>query len=148
MKKEKQSHSSVTTFIGPDARIEGTVEFDGAIRLDGKVEGKIESKRGTVVIGEQAMVNADIHVGTAIIMGHVKGTVEADTRIEISPPGRVEGDIHAPVISIDAGVIFNGNCETGRKPVADKSASSTIRPMTEGVIESNDTKIKNFPKNL
>ena len=44
MKKEKQSHSSVTTFIGSDARIEGTVEFDGAIRLDGKVEGKIESK--------------------------------------------------------------------------------------------------------
>jgi len=143
-KKEKQPDSSVTTFIGPDARIEGTIEFDGAIRLDGKVEGKIKSRGGTVIVGEKAVVKADINVGVAIIMGHVKGVVDAESRIEISPPGCVEGDIHAPVISIDAGVIFNGNCAMTTKTVFSETSSSNIKPVTE----SDDTKIKNFPKNL
>lgn len=147
-KREKQSDSSVTTFIGSDARIEGTIEFDGAIRLDGKVEGKIKSSGGTVIVGEKAVINADINVGVAIIMGHVKGVVEADSRIEISPPGCVEGDIHAPVISIDAGVIFNGNCAMTTKTVFSETSSGNFKPVFDKVSESDDTKIKNFPKNL
>ena len=34
----------------------------------------------------------------------------AKEKIEVYPPGRVVGDIHAPVILIESGVIFNGNC--------------------------------------
>jgi len=147
-KKEKQSDSSVTTFLGSDARVEGTIEFDGAIRLDGKVDGKIKSRGGTVIVGEKAVINADINVGVAIIMGRVNGVVEADNRIEISPPGCVEGDIQAPVISIDAGVKFNGNCAMATKTMSSKTPSKNIKPMSEPVSDNGEAKIKNFPKNL
>jgi cytoskeletal protein CcmA (bactofilin family) len=108
--KKKKGKRGVSTFQGSDASIEGNVEFEGTIRLDGGVRGKISSANGTVVIGEKAVINADVSVDVAIIMGDVNGVVDAKKRIELYPPGRIVGDIRAPVICIQAGAVFQGNC--------------------------------------
>lgn len=110
MRKKGKKPDSISTFLGPEASVEGTLEFQGTIRLDGQVKGKIRSNGGTVIVGEKAIVNAEIDVGNAIIMGEVIGTIDASDRIEVYPPGRVIGDIQAPVISIEEGGMFNGNC--------------------------------------
>jgi cytoskeletal protein CcmA (bactofilin family) len=115
MKREKGS-DRISTFIGADASIDGNIEFKGTIRVDGTVKGKISSNSGTVVVGEKAVVNAEVNVNVAVIMGELNGTVNARERIEVYPPGRVGGDIHAPVISIEPGAIFNGNCEMKKQP--------------------------------
>lgn len=109
MKKEKRT-DQISTFIGADAGIDGTIEFKGTIRVDGRVKGKICSNGGTVVVGEKAVVNAEMFVNVAVIMGEVNGTIDAKERIEVYPPGRLGGDIQAPVISIEPGGIFNGTC--------------------------------------
>jgi cytoskeletal protein CcmA (bactofilin family) len=109
-KKRGKKADSISTFLGPDASVDGTIEFQGTIRLDGNVKGKIKSNGGTVIVGEKAVVNAEVNVGTAIILGEVMGKVDAEDRIEVYPPGRVVGDIQAPLISIEEGGLFNGNC--------------------------------------
>jgi len=109
MKKEKGS-DRISTFIGADASIDGNMEFKGTLRVDGTVKGKISSNSGTVVIGEKAAVDAEVFVNVAVVMGQFSGTINATERIEVYPPGRVGGDIHAPVISIEPGGVFNGNC--------------------------------------
>jgi len=109
MGKEKKQ-SSVSTLLGSDANIEGTIEFQDTIRLDGNVKGKIYGNDGTVVIGEKAVVEAEIVVDIAIIMGEVNGTIDAKKRIEVYPPARVVGDIQAPTVLIESGVMFDGNC--------------------------------------
>ncbi len=123
MRKTKQA-DTITTFLGFDASIEGAVEFKGTIRLDGRVKGKIFSNGGTLIIGEKAVVDADIDVDIAIIMGQVNGIINAKKRIEVYPPGNIVGDIHAPVVSIDAGVKFNGNCTMNNQPAAAKTVSA------------------------
>ena len=110
MKRKAKKPDSISTFLGPDASVDGTLTFQGTIRLDGRVKGNINSNGGTVIVGEKAFVEAKIKVGIAIIMGQVNGTIDAGDRIEIYPPGRVVGDIQAPVIAIEEGGIFNGNC--------------------------------------
>ena len=105
MKKEKGS-DRISTFIGADASIDGSIEFKGTIRVDGTVKGKISSNSGTVVVGEKAVVNAEVFVNVAVIMGELNGTIHAKERIEVYPPGRVGGDINAPVISIEPGGVF------------------------------------------
>lgn len=117
MKKVKDIES-VNTIIGKDAAFEGNMDFSGSIRVDGKVVGAINSDGGTVIIGETAKVEADIKVAIAIVRGELKGTIDASDRIEIYPPARVDGDIVAPVISIDTGVVFNGNCEMTARTIA------------------------------
>jgi cytoskeletal protein CcmA (bactofilin family) len=109
MRKRKKSES-ISTFLGSDSYIEGVLEFQGIIRLDGKVKGKIHSTQGTVIVGEKAVIDADMLVDGAIIMGEVNGTIDAREKIEVYPPGRVNGDINAPSITIDSGATFNGNC--------------------------------------
>ncbi len=109
-KKRGRKADSISTFLGSQASVDGTIEFQGTIRLDGSVKGKIKSNGGTLIVGEKAVVDAEVFVGTAIIMGEVRGTIDAEERIEVYPPGRVVGDIQAPVISIEEGGLFNGNC--------------------------------------
>ncbi len=123
MKKEKKT-DRISTFIGADASIDGTIEFKGTIRVDGQVKGKMVSSGGTVVVGEKAAVDAELHVNVAVVMGEVKGKIEAKERIEVYPPGRVLGDIQSPVISIEPGGVFNGSCVM--KAAAESAAATSV----------------------
>ena len=78
--------------------------------MDGSVKGKLISPEGTLIVGENARLDAEINVGVAIVRGKVTGRVEAGQRIEIYAPAQVAGDISAPSIAIDSGVVFNGHC--------------------------------------
>ena len=125
MKKNKKT-DSISTFLGSDASFDGTLEFQGAIRLDGRVKGKILSSNGTLIVGENAAVDAEIRVNVIIVMGEVNGLIEAQDRIEVFPPGRVGGEIHSPVVSIEPGGIFNGTCSMKLPTTAPgKSAGSS-----------------------
>jgi len=125
MGKKKEKTGSISTFMGYGSSIEGILEFQGTIRLDGNVKGKITSNGGTVIIGEKAVIDADIIVDNAIIMGQVTGIIDAKERIEVYPPGRVVGDIQAPVISIDTGAVFNGNCGMKAQTLSPKKTTAS-----------------------
>ena len=133
-KKEKRITSSdtstISTLLGRDTRIDGTFAFNETIRVDGHVKGKLTSEKGTVIIGEHAVINADVNVGVAIVRGKVNGRFAAALRFEIYAPAQVVGDISAPTITIDSGVIFNGKCEMLKGPKAfDAKSKAPSKPM-------------------
>ena len=109
MKKDRKD-DAVSTFLGHGAAFEGTLEFKGTVRLDGRLKGKISSAGGTVIVGDKAVIEAEICVDTVIVKGRVSGTIDARKRIEAYPPAHITGEIQSPVISIDPGVVFNGTC--------------------------------------
>ncbi|MBW2365864.1 MAG: polymer-forming cytoskeletal protein [Deltaproteobacteria bacterium] len=114
---------AITTFLGHDAIIDGTIiEFKGVIRVDGEITGKVQSDDGTIIVGEKAVINGDIAVGNAIVTGEVNGNIDAKSRVEIYSPGRVMGDIQAAVISIDPGSFFNGKCMMTSKMAPQKKS--------------------------
>jgi cytoskeletal protein CcmA (bactofilin family) len=119
----KKAKSGIQTFLGPETTLEGKLAFEGTVRLDGHFTGTIESKEGVMIVGEKAVIHADILVHTASVSGEVSGNIRATNCIELHPPSRVFGDLHAPVIVIDAGVVFHGNCTM--KP-NDETPSKTI----------------------
>ena len=135
MKKEKKT-DRISTFIGADASIDGAIDFKGTIRVDGKVKGKIASNGGTVVVGEKAVVDAEVLVNVAVIMGQVNGKIDAKERIEVYPPGRVGGEIQAPVIAIEPGGIFNGSCVMKTPP--ESVGKSYLLKKKPTVVETKD----------
>jgi cytoskeletal protein CcmA (bactofilin family) len=135
MKKERKV-DSISTFLGADSTFEGAIEFQGTIRVDGKVSGKISSKGGTLIVGEKASIDADVSVSVAVVMGEVNGTIDARDRIEVYPPGRIGGDIQAPVISVQPGGIFNGSCAMK----ASGNSSSKTKPTPKILPVSVDAK--------
>jgi len=132
MGKKDKGQDSISTFLGQDASVNGTLAFHGTIRIDGKIEGKLTSDGGTVIVGEKAVVSADLEVGTAIVMGEVSGTISAAERIELYPPGRISGDVQSPVIAIEEGGVFNGNCVMKERTVPLKKIERTPKVASGG----------------
>jgi cytoskeletal protein CcmA (bactofilin family) len=120
MKKDKKNgpveSSTISTLLGKDTLFEGTLTFKETIRVDGRIRGKLISADGTAIIGESAVLDADLEVAVAILRGKINGQVQASQRIEIYAPAEVHGDIIAPVIAIDSGVVFNGKCNMQPAP--------------------------------
>jgi cytoskeletal protein CcmA (bactofilin family) len=106
----KKNDAAVQTFLGPETTLEGKLAFEGTVRLDGYFTGTIESKDGIVVIGDGAIVHAEISVHTALVSGEVSGNIRATHCIELHPPAKVHGDIKAPTVVIEPGVQFSGKC--------------------------------------
>ena len=142
MKKEKDKQDAISTFIGTKSNIEGSLVFEGTVRVDGRLKGKIMSSEGTLIVGEPARIEADIDVGLAVIMGEVAGTVHAKKRIEIYKPARVTGDLQSPVISMDVGVTFNGNCTMGPKTIStEETKGESIRVVQPPAKEKTENKV-------
>ena len=97
----------ITTLLGRGATFEGKLTFEGTVRIDGRFKGEVFTD-DVLVIGEGAIVEAQIDVGEVIIQGTVIGNVTAKRSIEIHAPGRVKGDLHTPSLQIDKGVMFEG----------------------------------------
>jgi cytoskeletal protein CcmA (bactofilin family) len=97
----------ITTLLGRGTSFEGKLTFEGTVRIDGKFKGEVFSD-DVLVIGEGALVEAEIDIGEIIIQGTVVGNVKAKRSIEIHAPGRVKGDLHTPSLQVDKGVIFEG----------------------------------------
>jgi cytoskeletal protein CcmA (bactofilin family) len=110
----KKNQDQINAFLGKDTEFEGKLSFSGAVRIDGRFKGEILTD-GTLIVGETALLECDIQTALASISGEVRGNVNAQNRIEIHAPGKVFGNISAPTITIDEGVIFEGNCRMLQK---------------------------------
>src|SRR5205814_4031427 len=101
--------SDLTAFIDEASEIEGKYTFSGTVMLNGKFKGEISSN-DTLIIGEKGVVNAQIRAGVVLISGEVVGNVLGLERVELRGSARVFGDVEAPVIVVEEGVLFEGHC--------------------------------------
>jgi cytoskeletal protein CcmA (bactofilin family) len=109
-----ESLSTERTFFNAGTRIEGTLELDGEVKLEGQIKGKV-SGTGVVVIGEQANLEANVFAPTIVVHGVVRGEVHASEHLELHRTARVKGTIRAPRIRIDEGATFEGECRMAPK---------------------------------
>ena len=117
MKFRLRASDQVTGFLDKGTNVTGELEFAGTLRIDGNFHGSI-STGDILIIGEHAVVHADIKTGEVEINGQVFGTIDAKRRIEISATGRVRGDIQTPVLSMTPGAMLDGRTRmAGDNPV-------------------------------
>lgn len=101
-----------TTIISHGVRIEGKVESDGNIIVDGKIKGDIICTNN-VNVGEGGQVNGQISANIITIGGNVMGTVNAKEKVALEPKGNLKGDILTKTLVIEAGAKFDGNVKMG-----------------------------------
>lgn len=97
-------------FIGNGTTFTGEASFKGMLRVDGQLTGRITSQDGTLIIGNNGHVDANIDVAVATIHGTVNGDIVASKRIEIGRTSKVIGNIQAPTLVIEQGAVFEGSC--------------------------------------
>lgn len=100
------------TLLAKDVDFKGVVNFDGTVRVDGRVEGEIHTT-GTLIVGEHAVIKGVVSAGVLMNSGKINGTITAVERIQILKPGVLVGDVRTPSIAIEEGSHFHGMCDMG-----------------------------------
>jgi len=112
-KKMNSSDSieSFDTLIGAATRIEGRMVVNKSIRLDGTIEGSIESSTDTqvtVAIGHTGLVHGDVRAHRVLVNGQVDGNIYAREKCELLETSKVKGDIHYGLLGIEHGAEILG----------------------------------------
>ena len=111
----EKDDDQIKAYMGEDTVFNGSLNFDGTVRIDGKFEGKVITE-DTLIIGETGHLMAEISAGTVICMGRVEGTIVASKKVEIHSTSKILGNIKSPAIDIELGGILDGNCDmTGKE---------------------------------
>ena len=121
--KPSPTPEEISGYFGKEVTFEGKMTFEGIFRLDGKFEGEI-FESGTLIVGETAVVKGKIEADTIIINGHVEGEASAKGRVEIHPTGKFYGNLLTPILTVDEGGFFDGNCKMEGRVDKEKNLNS------------------------
>lgn len=131
---------SFETLVGPATEVHGRIVANESVRIDGRVVGNIEARKGknvSIALGRTGQVEGDIYAFRVLVAGKVEGNIYAIERVELHEGAEVRGDITYGQLGIEHGAKLNGLMisRSGEEPegMADSSA----------VFQANWAKIKN-----
>ena len=107
--KVRINQTSISTFIGSDTKIEGTLITSSSVRIDGTVVGGVCAE-GTVVLSQSGQIQGNVIADNIVVAGVVDGNLTINDKTNIEPTGEVYGDINTSKILIDEQSVFQGNC--------------------------------------
>ena len=94
-------------FLDNGTSFTGDLRFEGTLRVDGNVIGSISSP-DVLVVGETAIIRADVRAGAVQVHGTIIGDVSCAQRLELCAGGRITGDVETPELVIEKGARFDG----------------------------------------
>ena len=128
MAKERQKEGSppdsVISIIGPGMKVVGDCTTDGTLRVEGSVEGSIRAGKA-VVVGRNGFVDGDVVTQDAVVSGRVRGTITAESRLELQSTCQIDGQVVARSLQLEEGGILNGTVQMGEKPRASAQGDQT-----------------------
>lgn len=132
-RKAESAPARLESFIGAGCAVEGTLKCDGALRVDGRIEGRVIAQ-GEIWVGEQGEVHADVQAQTAIVAGTIIGDVAVVGRLELRASARLDGNVKAQALIIESGAQFRGRSEVVHIERGDGvRAELSLEPVGESV---------------
>ena len=128
--------------IGKSLVVKGEVTGSESLYIDGKVDGSVNLPGNRVTVGRNGQVTANITAREIVVLGKVRGNVNASDRVDIRSEGSLSGDVVAQRISIEDGAFFKGGIDirkpgTPEKPGTPAAATtSTTTPAPAQVAET------------
>jgi cytoskeletal protein CcmA (bactofilin family) len=111
----RAARDPIENILGRSCLIRGDLSAEGAFRIDGTVEGSVESQ-AAVVVGESGVVRGDVRGHDVVVAGQIAGNVTCTGHLDILAKGKIEGDIDAKSMRIETGGVFRGTSHMGEGP--------------------------------
>src|SRR5258708_28182584 len=83
-------------FVGHGTTLTGETNFQMMLRVDGNLTGSVSSEGGTLIVGTNGQVDANIAVSAAMINGTVNGDIIATDRIQLGRTAKDVGNLQTP----------------------------------------------------
>ncbi len=113
MARNHEPEGAMNTIIGKGTKIEGSMDVEQSIRIDGKFKGSLNATDTLIVGATGELDEVSVKVKNAIIGGKIKGDVVASNKVTLESTSRLEGDLTAKLLVIEEGSLFTGNCKSG-----------------------------------
>ena len=97
-------------FVGHGTVLTGETNFEAMLRVDGHLMGTVASDSGTLLVGTNGQVDANISVAAALVNGNVNGDIVATEKIQLGRTARVVGNITTPRLILEDGAVLEGSC--------------------------------------
>jgi len=129
VKKSSGSTASPSTgmtinSLGSGTRMEGTINSDSDIRIDGELIGTLTCK-GKVIIGPKGFVDGNIECATALVEGHFKGVLKTTELLNVAESAVIDGEVTTGRLAVHPGARFNVHCNTGTSPTSTAAKTKT-----------------------
>ena len=111
------SNSGQTTTIGASIKLNGELNGNEDLLIQGQIEGSISLKENNLTIGEQGVIKANAFAKTVTIRGQLTGDINGVEKVTITSTGRVRGNIVAPKVILEEGATFKGSIDMDAKSV-------------------------------
>jgi cytoskeletal protein CcmA (bactofilin family) len=102
--------------IGKSVLIKGELSGSEDLYLDGEVEGSIDLREHSLVIGPNGRIRASITARELVLHGKVEGNVQATERVELKKSSTLMGDVSTQRIVIEDGAFFKGAIDIPKEP--------------------------------
>ena len=102
---------NLSGFVGAGTVVTGEANFKAMMRVDGHLSGRVNSTSGTLIVGSNGTVDANIEVAIAILHGTVNGDIIASQRLELGRAAKLNGNIQTASLMIEPGATFEGSCK-------------------------------------
>lgn len=109
---EESMGSQAETVVGPSVKIQGDLNSEGNVRIEGQVTGKVKTSQ-SVYVGEGARIAADVLAGNAIIGGDVQGNLKIAGHLILLATANITGDVACSILRVEDGAQFSGKCTMG-----------------------------------
>ena len=112
------SKETFNAFLGAGTNYNGSLTFQGAVRIDGVFTGTIKSE-GTLIVGHNASIEGAVQVGSVICNGKINGDIQAAEKLVLNKTAVVTGTVVSPVLSMEEGAKLDGKLTMTEIAVAD-----------------------------
>ncbi|QGY39823.1 polymer-forming cytoskeletal protein [Pseudodesulfovibrio cashew] len=118
------ARDEINAFLGAGTNYQGKLHFQGAVRIDGNFQGEVASD-GTLVVGQEAVVEGQVVVGQLVLSGKIKGEVDAKSKVVLHKTANLQGNIRTPVLVVEEGAVLEGQLTMGSLDTPLNGASET-----------------------
>jgi len=138
--KEIPVSSNASACISQGIKIRGEVTGSEDLFVDGQVDGKLSLTNGSLTVGPNGHVKADVTAREVIVRGRIDGKVSGRDRVQLWSTGQVTGEVQTARLAIEDGAMLRGKVEAGKQPTklaeaaaagAGKSSSAVSEPAAD-----------------
>lgn len=112
MARNNEVENPAINIIRKGTEIKGDVTCAGDIRIDGVLNGTLNSE-GKVVVGQTGIIEGEVTCKNADVSGNIKANIIVKELLQLKATANITGDINTNKLSIEPGANFTGTCNMG-----------------------------------
>ena len=105
------TQGTLDSLIGSSVVVNGNIEFEGGLRIDGKINGDVFGKadqKTLLVLSESAIISGNVSASHVVVNGRIEGKQVKGDLLELQTNARVKANVSYRALEMQSGAVVEG----------------------------------------